>query len=391
MNHSQPRTSAVLRSPVFWGGLVYTIFHILWSQGVIKSGFVLRYCAGHPVEYVETALFLVGMASLAIKALDIFGQYGSVATPLLRPPLPGGTPVAEATCLLADLEDLPEGGRQHLLVRRLRLALLHVERSNSAEKLDEELKYLADEEADRAYASYGLVRSVIWAIPILGFLGTVIGIALAMGKLSPQELETSLPSVMAGLMVAFDTTAVALAFSMILYFTQFAVERWEQRFLEAVDSLASAELLGRFERIPNTPDGEVAAVRKSLQAILQSYEETTARQAEAWRRSIEAAAANWQQVQSGIEQSVASAAGLQQNMTRQAEMLHRAIEAVGDVARLETELNRNLAALAGARNFEQTVISLAAAIHLLNARLGREPGDAPWVSLEPKPRKGQAA
>ncbi len=109
MNHSQPRTSAVLRSPVFWGGLVYTIFHILWSQGVIKSGFVLRYCAGHPVEYVETALFLVGMAVPGDQALDVFGR-GSVATPLQRPSLPGGTPVTEATCLLADLEDLPEGG-----------------------------------------------------------------------------------------------------------------------------------------------------------------------------------------------------------------------------------------------------------------------------------------
>ena len=50
-------------------------------------------------------------------------------------------------------------------------------------------------------------------------------------------------------------------------------------------------------------------------------------------------------------------------------MLGRAVEATGEVIRLEDALNRNLTALAGAKHFEQTVISLAAAIHLLNARL----------------------
>jgi len=42
-----------------------------------------------------------------------------------------------------------------------------------------------------------------------------------------------------------------------------------------------------------------------------------------------------------------------------------AIQAAGEVTRLEDALNRNLAALAGSKNFEETVVSLAAAIHLL--------------------------
>ena len=63
------------------------------------------------------------------------------------------------------------------------------------------------------------------------------------------------------------------------------------------------------------------------------------------------------------------------------------------VAKLQETLNQNLRTLAGAKNFEQTVMSLAAVIHLLNARLGELPGDSPQVELEldDANRKSQAA
>ena len=69
----------------------------------------------------------------------------------------------------------------------------------------------------------------------------------------------------------------------------------------------------------------------------------------------------------------------------------RAVDAASCVAGLQETLNRNLAALAGARHFEETVMSLAAAIHLLNSRLGELPARTPVVSLEPARHKGQAA
>ena len=46
------------------------------------------------------------------------------------------------------------------------------------------------------------------------------------------------------------------------------------------------------------------------------------------------------------------------------------LEATGDVRNLESALNQNLTALAGAKNFQDTVVSLSAAIQLLTSRLG---------------------
>ncbi len=78
-------------------------------------------------------------------------------------------------------------------------------------------------------------------------------------------------------------------------------------------------------------------------------------------------------------------------LARRAEVLERAVEAAGEVTRLEDALNRNLAALAGAKHFEQTVLSLAAAVNMLSARLAETPNAAAPIRLEPMRRTAHAA
>jgi hypothetical protein len=69
----------------------------------------------------------------------------------------------------------------------------------------------------------------------------------------------------------------------------------------------------------------------------------------------------------------------------------QAVQATGDVIKLEKALNDNLQLLAGAKNFEDTVMSLAAAIHLLNTRLDRTPEDSRQVDLGRSSSQGRAA
>ena len=59
----------------------------------------------------------------------------------------------------------------------------------------------------------------------------------------------------------------------------------------------------------------------------------------------------------------------QQELVRQSEIMSKVLDATDTVTSLEQTLNDNLQALAGAKNFEDTVMSLAATIHLLNSRL----------------------
>ena len=112
-------------------------------------------------------------------------------------------------------------------MRRLRDALDFVRRTNSADALEPHLRHLEEVESVRINAAYSMVRIIIWAIPILGLLGTVIGITIAVANLNPETLEESMAKVTHGLGVAFDHTATALSLTMLLMFTKSAIERIE--------------------------------------------------------------------------------------------------------------------------------------------------------------------
>lgn len=427
---------ATTRSPILWGILASAGFYGLIHSDLLAGEFVQRYFASHPVEYVATTMFFVGLAVLAVKLTEVLAQYGMLSKPLLGPSCRSGRPLEDCDVLLDRLARLPSSRQDDYFVRRLREAVEHVRRRGSADSLDEHLKYLADLDAARQHAGFALVRVIIWAIPILGFLGTVIGITLAIANLAPEALEDSLPEVTAGLGVAFDTTALALGLSIVLMLAQFVTDRAEGALLGEVDRRAAAELEGRFEQLPPGPDGQLAAVRRMAETVVQASEQLVRRQAELWQASMEAASARWTQIAgaagkhlqkalagalaeglaahgrqlAAIEQSAAernrrhwdqvqrtqventqAMASLQAAVAAQADVLGRAVEATGEVARLEEALNRNLATLAGAKHFEQTVISLAAAIHLLNARLAGTPADTPPVQLDTTRRTTQAA
>jgi hypothetical protein len=434
---------SVARSPLLWGSVVSFAFYALLDGGQLAilgegiEGYFRRYFAGHWVEYVEGSLFFFGLTALVLKVLDLAGQFGLVNETLLAPMSSArGLAAADCDALLDELDTQPPRLRQTYLVMRLRLALEHVRRVGSAEKLDEELKYLSESAGVSAHASYALVRIIVWAIPIMGFLGTVIGITLAIANLSPQQLENSLPQVTAGLGVAFDTTAVALTQSIILMFGLFLCDKLEGRLLALVDERALAELSGRFEQSSTGGDPQVAAVRRMAEAVLQSVDRLVTRQAELWQSTVQAAQERWSQTTSAAQQQMESALGTaltrslqahaqqlaaaeqsaaqqshrhwagmqdalvrsteaiaaqQRELVKQGEVLKQVVEATGQVTRLEDALNRNLAALSGSQNFEETVQSLAAVIHLLNSRLGQASAPAAALGRTPPRNVGQAA
>ena len=436
MTQSNHFSHTLTKSPILWGTLAAGGFYGLIHAGPLNHWLLERYCASHPVEYVATTMFFVGLASLAIKMVDIASQYRVLSEPVLGPTRPGGQPVDDCPMLLARLDQLGPARRDHYLVRRIREILEHVRRQGQANTLDDQLKYLADLDAARLHASYALVRLIIWAIPILGFLGTVIGITLAIANLAPEALENSLPEVTAGLGVAFDTTALALGLSILLMLTQFVTDRAETALLDEVDRRADAELVGRFEQLPRGTGGQIAAVRQMAETLVQAVDKVVERQVELWQASLQTAQQrwtrmtdasaeqllstlnaalteslkthaqtlaaaeqetaeqnrrHWQELHRALVQGTEATTSLQHAVADQAETLHRAVEATGQVVHLEDALNRNLGALAGAGNFEQTVTSLAAAIHLLNGRLAQTPTDAPSVQLEPGRKTGHAA
>lgn len=91
--------------------------------------------------------------------------------------------------------------------------------------------------------SYSLVRVLLWAIPILGFIGTVIGMSQAVGSFegvlgnadNVDGLKAGLTKVTGGLGTAFDTTYLALVIAVLLAIPMNGIERREEKLLNAID------------------------------------------------------------------------------------------------------------------------------------------------------------
>jgi biopolymer transport protein ExbB/TolQ len=369
-------SEVLLRSPLLWGAALACLCFGLIHGGFVTDPVVVRYLAGHWVEYVEVALFCVGLSALAMKVADLVRQRRQPDDDLLPATPAGGQEPAAAVTLAAGL---PEA--DGYLPRRLREALDFVTRTGSAADLEDHLKYLADLDAARAAQSYGLVRFIVWAIPIMGFLGTVIGITVAIANLSPTQLE-NISGVVAGLGTAFDTTATALALSMLLMFVQFLVDRSEQGLLARVDEVSWKLLAGRFQQ-DGDDEGMSLAVARLGETLGRGSARLLEAQEQAWQALERTATAGLEQVvvQAGERIEAALARSLttsldaatrhwSQSLAKTESELAAVAAATRDIAVLQERLESNLALLATNGRFEETLATLSAAVQLLAVRAG---------------------
>ncbi len=91
---------------------------------------------------------------------------------------------------------------------------------------------------------YILPRYLNWAIPILGFIGTVFGISLAADGIQQiisnqhglAQLSSELGAAISPLGIAFDTTLIALSLSIVLTLLQTMLQRWENNLLSLYEN-----------------------------------------------------------------------------------------------------------------------------------------------------------
>jgi biopolymer transport protein ExbB/TolQ len=299
----------ILRLPLVWGGVACLAFYALLNQRIIDSPLLERYCNRHPVEIVEVTVFFVGLAALAMRLFGLVGQFAALGRVTLEPILVERQKIEDCGRLLGQLQQLPKRLRETYLVRRLWDAIAYVRRTGSADTLERHLRHLEEQESLQVHSSYSIVRIIVWAIPILGLLGTVIGITMAVANLNPQKLEESTALVTAGLGIAFDHTATALSLTMILMFIKAGVERAEDRVLARVDARVSAELVGRFEQSGVVKDPNVAAVRRMSEELLSAVETLAERQASVWKTAIDQSNEQWSQVSAAAGQVVKESLG----------------------------------------------------------------------------------
>lgn len=287
--------TAILLSPVLWGGLLTIGFYHAIPYLPAERELVERYFCGHPLEYATATLFFLGLATLGLKAARLSREKKALAhDPLDDPQLAAmADPTRKVERIVSLLNALPARlQRSHLFVR-IRDVCDHLHGRPSSARLEEHLKYLAELASERLHESYSPVRTITWAVPILGFLGTVIGITIAIANVTPEQLDTSLNEVTGGLAVAFDTTALALALSLVLVFSSFLVERAEQRILSRVEEYGIKRIGPLLASGTEAAGPLVEAEARAAGQLLEQTEQLIRRQTHLWQEALESLRQRW--------------------------------------------------------------------------------------------------
>jgi len=101
--------------------------------------------------------------------------------------------------------------------------------------------------------AYAVVRIMIWSMPMLGFLGTVLGISVSISGFSGllsgvsdlSAVKLGLTQVTSGLSTAFDTTLLGIVCAILCTFGASICERNEHRLAQTIDEIVNDDLLPR--------------------------------------------------------------------------------------------------------------------------------------------------
>jgi biopolymer transport protein ExbB/TolQ len=105
---------------------------------------------------------------------------------------------------------------------------------------------------------YGMIRYIEWVIPTLGFIGTVIGIGLALEHAGGHSQDPNLlAEVTNRLAVSFNGTLVALLLAAILVFLQHIAQEREEHALNAATQYCLDNLINRLY-VPTEERAEAA-------------------------------------------------------------------------------------------------------------------------------------
>jgi len=156
---------------------------------------------------------------------------------------------ATAKTVLERMRSLVDDTRHFILLNRIDRALSNLHNIGGVSDVSTILKSQADNDENQIAASYALINAMVWAIPVLGFVGTVLGLSMAMGKFDAtgdtSHIQHSLPLVIAGLSTAFETTLVGLGFALLLHLFSDFIQQQETDFLDECNDYCHAHVVSK--------------------------------------------------------------------------------------------------------------------------------------------------
>lgn len=249
-------------------GLIYLIMFLIPDQknaeGLVTGPWIKQFFVnrGWP-QYASTFLSGWCVGVLILKAFNIQKQRRAMLIQALPNSIAEEVNVHNLKEFHDNLLNFPKKLRNTYIVNRIRKALefFYIRQSNP--EVSQMIAAQSEVDANKVAGSYSMVKVFLWAIPIMGFIGTVLGIGAAIGEFGnvlaggggaevaaegaggTGDIMEALTPVLGSMGMAFDTTLLALVFSIILAFPASALQSKEEDVVTDVDEYCVDNFLKR--------------------------------------------------------------------------------------------------------------------------------------------------
>jgi len=239
-------------------GLSFTVIFYVALFLLQNTYLYYTFCERGMVPYFIALLFFCSLAILILKKYKLNLQRKALDIAIIpdsREYVLSPRSVEEVTHRITTACDDP---KKFLLLNRITIALANLKNIGRVSDVDEILHIQAEQDESTMETSYLLVSSLVWAIPVMGFIGTVLGLSSAIGGFGSvlssteevSELKNALKEVTGGLSVAFETTLQGLVCALLIQLLLTFMKKSEEEFLDNCSEYCVRNVVGRLRMNP---------------------------------------------------------------------------------------------------------------------------------------------
>lgn len=259
-SHTTPSAATCLLATTLVGGAVYG------SSYAFREGewgaVAWEYLTGFGRIPIPIAILSIWcIVFLTLKALKIRTQRAALRIHFVPDDTSFVLSSATADSVVDAIDRAADDPERFMFLSRARAVLRIMRNLGRVSDVDDLINSRGDQEESTIDSGYTILRGFIWAIPVLGFIGTVIGLTQAMGRFGAalraagkdvDAITQQLTGVLAGLDTAFITTAEALVAVIFIHLLQTVVRRADEQLLDDVrkscfDAIVTRVRIGRQE------------------------------------------------------------------------------------------------------------------------------------------------
>jgi biopolymer transport protein ExbB/TolQ len=280
-SHERPRTEVNIAQ---MAGIAIVITFAVFGIAYLMGGFVKDLFMGLDkilwdrvfFQSIITFVWALSTANVTLKMLLLKKERAAIA----ESGLPESLDMADTEALIDLYERIksrPEITSSLGLTRIARVLAMWIN-TGDFERTSQYAREQADLDAATSDSTFRRNRLFIWAMPLLGFVGTVFGVAngisgfatfLHQTGVTMDQILLAIGGITTGLSVAFFCTLLGLFTAGLAAFPSLMAERKEEEILGEVDELIEDRLLSR---MPSTEGRRAFPVDEMVAAIRQGME-----------------------------------------------------------------------------------------------------------------------